>query len=67
MQWQIQALTGQLLAVTTGKKGPRPKPTAVATPTRTSTDESTKMATRTSRRELPGQIVELEWMAPGFK
>jgi len=48
IQRQIQALTGQLLTVTTGKKGPGRKPPSEAVPTRASTDESTTMATRAS-------------------
>jgi hypothetical protein len=48
IQRQIQALTGQLLTVTTGKKGPGRKPPSEAATTRASTDESTKMATRAS-------------------
>jgi hypothetical protein len=47
IQRQIQALTSQLLTATTWKKGPGRKP-PTETPTRASTDESTKMATRAS-------------------
>jgi len=48
IQREIQALTGQLLAVTTGKRGPGHKPPTAAGTTRASTDESTKVATRAS-------------------
>ena len=48
IQRQIQALTGQLLTVTTGKKGPHHRPPTEPAPRRASTDESTKMATRAS-------------------
>jgi hypothetical protein len=48
IQRQIQAPTGELLTVTTGKKGPRHRPPTEAISTRASADESTKMATRAS-------------------
>jgi hypothetical protein len=48
IQREIQALTGQLLAVTTGKRGPGHRPSTEASTTRASTDESTKIATRAS-------------------
>jgi len=44
IQRQIQALTAQLLTLTTSKSGAVAKPV----PTRASTDESTKLATRAS-------------------
>jgi len=48
IQRQIQALTNQLLTVTTTKKGPRPKPPTAALAPRASADESTTPATRAS-------------------
>ena len=48
IQREIQALTGQLLALTTSKKGPGHKPPTTAPATRASTDESTTPATRAS-------------------
>jgi len=48
IQRQIQALTEQLLAITTGKTGPRPKPPTQPRTKRASTDESTTPATRAS-------------------
>ena len=48
IQRQIQALTEQLLAITTGKTGPRPKPPTQPRPSRASTDESTTPAARAS-------------------
>ena len=48
IQRQIQALTEQLLAITTGKTGPRPKPPTQPRTRRASTDESTTPATRAS-------------------
>ena len=46
IQREIQALTDQLLTVTTSKKGPGHKPPTTAPSTRASTDESTTPATR---------------------
>ena len=48
IQREIQALTGQLLALTTSKKGPSQKPPTTAPATRASTGESTTPATRAS-------------------
>ena len=48
IQREIQALTNQLLAVTTSKKGPGHKPPKIASSKRASTGESTKTATRAS-------------------
>ena len=48
IQREIQALTSQLLSVTTSKKGPGPKPPPTAVAKRASTDESTTPATRAS-------------------
>jgi len=48
IQREIQALTDQLLTVTTSKKGPSHKPPTTAPSTRASTDESTTPATRAS-------------------
>ena len=48
IQREIQALTGQLLAVTTSKKGASQQPPTTAPATRASTDESTTPATRAS-------------------
>ena len=48
IQRQIQALTGQLLTLTTGKRGSSRKPPTAPGATRASTDESTKVATRAS-------------------
>jgi hypothetical protein len=48
IQRQIQALTEQLLAITTSKTGPRRKPSADAPAMRASADESTNPATRAS-------------------
>ena len=48
IQRQIQALTGQLLTITTGKKGPGPKPPTNASTKRAPADESTTTATRAS-------------------
>ncbi len=48
IQRQIQALTGRLLAITTGKTGARPKPPTQPRTKRASTDESTTPATRAS-------------------
>ncbi len=48
VQRQIQALTNQLLTITTSKVHPSPKPSARATHTRASANESTKPATRAS-------------------
>ena len=48
IQREIQALTDQLLTVTTSKKGPSHKPPTTAPATRASTDESTTPATRAS-------------------
>jgi len=48
IQREIQALTSQLLTVTTSKKGPGHKPPTTAVAKRASTDESTKVATRAS-------------------
>lgn len=48
VQRQIQALTTQLLAITTSKAGPARKAPAKATSTRASTDESTNRTTRAS-------------------
>jgi integrase-like protein len=48
IQREIQALTSQLLSVTTSKKGPGSKPPTTAVAKRASTDESTTPATRAS-------------------
>ena len=48
IQREIQALTSQLLTVTTSKKAPGHKPPTTAVAKRASTDESTKVATRAS-------------------
>ncbi len=48
IQRQIQVLTEQLLAITTGKTGPRPKPPTQPRTKRASIDESTTPATRAS-------------------
>jgi hypothetical protein len=48
VQREIQALTDQLLKITTSKAQPSQKPSVRATPTRASADESTKPATRAS-------------------
>jgi len=48
IQREIQALTDQLLTVTTSKKGPSHNPPTTAPSTRASTDESTTPATRAS-------------------
>ena len=48
VQRQIQALTDQLLKITTSKAQPSQKPSLRATPTRASANESTKPATRAS-------------------
>lgn len=48
IQRQIQALTNELLIVTTGKAGARHRPLATAVPTRASAGESTTPATRVS-------------------
>jgi hypothetical protein len=48
IQRQIQALTSQLLTLTTSKAAARNKPPVQAVSTRASTDESTKRATRAS-------------------
>lgn len=47
-QREIQALTAQLLTLTTGKAAARPGPGLPAPPTRASGSESTKIATRAS-------------------
>ncbi len=48
IQRQIQALTNELLTVTTTKAGARRRPAATAVPTRASVGESTTLATRAS-------------------
>jgi hypothetical protein len=48
VQREIQALTDQLLKITTSKAQPSQKPSLRGTPTRASADESTKPATRAS-------------------
>ena len=48
IQRQIQALTNELLIVTTTKAGARHRPPATAVPTRASAGESTTLATRAS-------------------
>ena len=48
IQRQIQALTEQLLVITTGKSGPGPKPPTQPRTRRASTDESTMQASRAS-------------------
>ncbi len=48
IQRQIQALTAQLLTLTTSKATARTRPDIPATPTRASRDESTTTATRAS-------------------
>jgi hypothetical protein len=48
IQRQIQALTNELLTVTTTKAGARRRPAATAVPTRASAGDSTTLATRAS-------------------
>ena len=48
IQREIQALTSQLLTLTTGKRGPGHRPPTAAVAKRASTDESTTPATRAS-------------------
>ena len=48
IQRDIQALTEQLLKITTSKASPAAKPPARGTATRASANESTKQATRAS-------------------
>jgi len=48
IQRQIQALSEQLLVITTGKSGPGPKPPTQPRTRRASTDESTMQASRAS-------------------
>lgn len=48
VQRQIQALTTELLTITTNKAGPRPKAPTLAAPTRASSDEATTQAPRAS-------------------
>jgi hypothetical protein len=48
VQWQIQALTSELLTLTTSKAAARSKPQIQPTATRASAHESTKRATRAS-------------------
>lgn len=48
VQRQIQALTSELLTLTTSKAGPKPKAQVGTAPTRASSDESTNQASRAS-------------------
>jgi hypothetical protein len=48
VQRQIQALTSELLTLTTSKAAPKPKAAVEPTPTRASSNESTNQASRAS-------------------